>query len=49
MDKGGLREDQTSLQRTTLMYDYTIILLEPLHRSSLSPSPLLSLNTHFRL
>lgn len=32
------RGDGAPSERTTLMYDYTIILLEPLHRSSLSVS-----------
>lgn len=32
--EGGVMEPPS--KRTTLMYDYTIILLEPLHRSSLS-------------
>lgn len=39
VDWGDVRKDQTSLQRTTLIYEYTIILLEPPHRSPLSLSP----------
>lgn len=36
---GGVRgEIEPPSKRTTLIYDYTIILLEPLHRSSLSVS-----------
>lgn len=43
--RGG--KDQTSLQRTTLIYDYKMILLEPLHHPLLSLSLLLSLNYRF--
>lgn len=42
-------KDQTPFQRTTLIYEYTIILLEPHNHPTLSLSLLLYLNTHFSL
>lgn len=42
-----MRKDQALLQRTTLIYDYKTILLEPLHHPLLSLSLLFSLNYRF--
>lgn len=45
---GGVqRKMEPPSKGTTLMYDYTVVLLEPLHRSSQSLSLLLSIKAHF--
>lgn len=44
-----VRKDQTSIQRTTVIYGFAIILLEPLHYSPPSLSLLIRLNSHVRL
>lgn len=44
---GVQRKMEPPSKGTTLMYDYTVVLLEPLHRSSQSLSLLLSIKAHF--